>query len=362
MEKENQTEVLNFILIGITDNSDLQTLIFLVILLIYLLTLGGNMTILLLVSQDPHLHTPMYFFLGNLSVIDMSSTTINLHKIFYSYISGDNTISFFACMTQSTSFSTILSSYQIVATTEGASANFVKGFNQKSAVYLCYSSTQEDPVEQVVTDIVILNEKTPLPMGCAYIAEYIDPKITVSKKKRLCVKLLPLNTADQAVCELKITMKKEQLGAPYQRIGEMNGLALWCKKIDASIFKPTPKPRNVVAGMNNLSLDGNRSSAQTTKDFTPKPALDKVPPKPAGRSTLTETAIYDSSNIYGISAIDGIPFTLHPMYENTISSSNAVSSDLNSFPIKTLSDIENEYNYGFVVERTAATRIPPEVY
>ncbi|KAM4641715.1 olfactory receptor 6C1-like [Discoglossus pictus] len=100
MEKENQTEVLNFILIGITDISDLQTLIFLVILFIYLLTLGGNMTILLLVSLDPHLHTPMYFFLGNLSVIDMSSTTFSLHKIFSSYISGDNTISFFACMTQ----------------------------------------------------------------------------------------------------------------------------------------------------------------------------------------------------------------------------------------------------------------------
>ncbi|KAM4641717.1 olfactory receptor 5B12-like [Discoglossus pictus] len=100
MEKENQTEVLNFILIGITDSSDLQTPIFLVILLIYLFTLAGNMTILLLVSLDPHLHTPMYFFLGNLSVIDMSSTTVGLHKIFSSFISGDNTISFFACMTQ----------------------------------------------------------------------------------------------------------------------------------------------------------------------------------------------------------------------------------------------------------------------
>ncbi|KAM4641707.1 uncharacterized protein O3C94_016018 [Discoglossus pictus] len=47
---------------------------------------SGNMTILLLVSLDPHLHTPMYFFLGNLSVIDMSSTTVNLHKIFSSLL------------------------------------------------------------------------------------------------------------------------------------------------------------------------------------------------------------------------------------------------------------------------------------
>ncbi|KAM4641982.1 olfactory receptor 6C1-like [Discoglossus pictus] len=92
--------VLHFILKGITDISDLQTPIFLVVLLIYFFTLGGNMTILLLVSLDPHLHTPMYFFLGNLSVIDMSSTTVSLHKVFSSFISRDNTISFFACMTQ----------------------------------------------------------------------------------------------------------------------------------------------------------------------------------------------------------------------------------------------------------------------
>ncbi|KAM4641716.1 olfactory receptor 6C1-like [Discoglossus pictus] len=110
MEKENQMEVLNFILIGITDNSDLQTPTFLVILLIFLLTLGGNMTILLLVSLDPHLHTPMYFFLGNLSVIDMSSTTVNLHKIFSSFISRDNTISFFAFMTHVFMFSLLTGS------------------------------------------------------------------------------------------------------------------------------------------------------------------------------------------------------------------------------------------------------------
>ncbi|KAM4641701.1 olfactory receptor 8U9-like [Discoglossus pictus] len=116
MEKINQTEVLNFILIGITDNSDLQTPIFLVILLIYLFTLGGNMTILLLVSLDPHLHTPMYFFLGNLSVIDMSTTTISLHKIFSSYISQDNTISFFACMTQAFMFSSFTTDELLILT------------------------------------------------------------------------------------------------------------------------------------------------------------------------------------------------------------------------------------------------------
>ncbi|MEE6525166.1 hypothetical protein FKM82_025007, partial [Ascaphus truei] len=62
----------------------------------------------------------------------------------------------------------------IVATMEGASANFVKGFGQRSAVYLCCSTVPESHMGQVITEIHILSDKTPLPVGCAYIGEYID--------------------------------------------------------------------------------------------------------------------------------------------------------------------------------------------
>ncbi|KAM4641794.1 olfactory receptor 5AR1-like [Discoglossus pictus] len=57
------------------------------------------MTILVLVCLDHHLHTPMYFFLGNLSLVDMSTSTITLHKILSNFITRDNTISLFACRT-----------------------------------------------------------------------------------------------------------------------------------------------------------------------------------------------------------------------------------------------------------------------
>ncbi|XP_053545576.1 olfactory receptor 6C1-like [Bombina bombina] len=96
----NQTTVTYFIIKGISDVPQLQTPIFLVVLLIYLMTLGGNMTILQLVCQDPHLHTPMYFFLGNLSVLDMSYTTVILHKVLITFISGDNTVSYRSCLAQ----------------------------------------------------------------------------------------------------------------------------------------------------------------------------------------------------------------------------------------------------------------------
>ncbi|XP_063791799.1 multivesicular body subunit 12A isoform X2 [Pseudophryne corroboree] len=235
----------------------------------------------------------------------------------------------------------------VAATTEGASANFVKGFNQKSALYLCYSTTPES-TELVITDVIILSEKSPLPVGFAFIGEYIDAKVTVPKKKRLCANWSPIHTAGSAVSEIKLTVKNKQLGPPYTRIGDMSGLALWCKKVPVSAPKPTPKPRNITSGIRGLSLDTS-SPAQPSTDLAPAPV---VSPKPGGKSP---NPIYEAG-IYGVSAIDGIPFTIHPMFESKAAGNDIISSNFRDLRIKTLADIENEYNYGFVVERTACAR------
>ncbi|OCT67957.1 hypothetical protein XELAEV_18039255mg [Xenopus laevis] len=248
----------------------------------------------------------------------------------------------------------------IVATVEGASANFVKGFNQKSAVYLGYSTVPEG-LEQVITDIQMLNEKTVLPVGYAFIGEHLDPKISVPKKKRLCVKQMPMHTAETAVCEIKLSMKSKQFGAPYERIGEISGLVFWCRKGSVSAPKPTPKPRNITSGIKGLSLDSNTAVQPVRRASAPNPDAGQAVPLSNGKWGLSENAIYDSSNIYGISAIDGIPFTIHPMFENTINNSSVAASDFRDLHIKTLSEIESEYNYGFVVEKTAAARIPPRL-
>ncbi|XP_075053838.1 olfactory receptor 8D1-like [Mixophyes fleayi] len=100
MNVTNQTTRTYFIIKGISDVPMLQIPIFLLVLFIYLLTLGGNMSIFLLVCLDPRLHTPMYFFLCNLSALDMSCSTVTLHKILISFLTGDKTVSVHACMTQ----------------------------------------------------------------------------------------------------------------------------------------------------------------------------------------------------------------------------------------------------------------------
>ncbi|KAG8552799.1 hypothetical protein GDO81_003071 [Engystomops pustulosus] len=79
---------------------DLQLPIFLLALHIYLITISGNLIIFLLVSVDCHLHTPMYFFLANLSILDMSSSTITLYMILVGFVSGSRMVSYGGCISQ----------------------------------------------------------------------------------------------------------------------------------------------------------------------------------------------------------------------------------------------------------------------
>ncbi|KAM3912179.1 putative olfactory receptor 2W6 [Leptodactylus fuscus] len=95
----NQTSISYFIILGISDDPHLELLIFLLVLLMYLFTVSGNLTILV-ACKDSHLHTPMYFFLGNLSIVDICCSTVSLHKILINFIFRDKRVSFLACMAQ----------------------------------------------------------------------------------------------------------------------------------------------------------------------------------------------------------------------------------------------------------------------
>ncbi|XP_063289246.1 olfactory receptor 5AR1-like, partial [Pelobates fuscus] len=100
MGQLNHTVVTYFIIKGISDEPKLQVPIFLLVLFLYLITLGGNMAILLLVCLDYQLHTPMYFFLGNLSIVDMSSATVVLHNTLIIFVTKNRTIPYVTCIAQ----------------------------------------------------------------------------------------------------------------------------------------------------------------------------------------------------------------------------------------------------------------------
>ncbi|XP_030042645.1 olfactory receptor 5V1-like [Microcaecilia unicolor] len=100
IERQNQTQVTAFILLGFSDYPNLQILLFMVFLTIYLVTLIGNLTILTLMCIDSHLHTPMYFFLCNLAILDVCLTSCTLPKMLSIFLMDNKSISFLGCMIQ----------------------------------------------------------------------------------------------------------------------------------------------------------------------------------------------------------------------------------------------------------------------
>ncbi|XP_045652424.1 olfactory receptor 6C2, partial [Ursus americanus] len=96
----NYTAITTFILLGLTDDPQLQTLLFVFLLLTYILSVTGNLTIITLTLVDSHLKTPMYFFLRNFSFLEVSFTTVSIPRFLYSISTGDNTITYNACASQ----------------------------------------------------------------------------------------------------------------------------------------------------------------------------------------------------------------------------------------------------------------------
>ncbi|XP_036063513.1 olfactory receptor 10A4-like [Onychomys torridus] len=97
MEVRNVTE---FVLLGLTSNPRTRVLLFALFLVIYLLTLSGNLLMLLVIGSDSHLHTPMYFFLRHLSFIDAFYSSVIVPKLLRNLISEWKTISSLGCFTQ----------------------------------------------------------------------------------------------------------------------------------------------------------------------------------------------------------------------------------------------------------------------
>ncbi|XP_013216899.2 olfactory receptor 7G2 [Ictidomys tridecemlineatus] len=100
MGARNETDVSNFLLLGLTDDPALQPLIFSLFLSIYLVTILGNLLIILAISCDSRLHTPMYFFLSNLSLADICLSTSTIPKMLVNIQAQQHSITYAGCLSQ----------------------------------------------------------------------------------------------------------------------------------------------------------------------------------------------------------------------------------------------------------------------
>ncbi|XP_027786555.2 olfactory receptor 8G50-like [Marmota flaviventris] len=100
MAEGNHSLVTEFILAGLTDKPELQLPLFLLFLGIYVFTVVGNLGMITLIGLSTHLHTPMYYLLSNLSLVDLCQSTVITPKMLVNFVTEKNTISYVECMTQ----------------------------------------------------------------------------------------------------------------------------------------------------------------------------------------------------------------------------------------------------------------------
>lgn len=99
-EQVNQTAVVEFIILGFQSIPEVQFILFLMFLVIYITTVSGNLLIMALVVTDHHLHNPMFFFLGNLSFLETCYTSTILPRMLANFLTDKYVISLQGCFLQ----------------------------------------------------------------------------------------------------------------------------------------------------------------------------------------------------------------------------------------------------------------------
>ncbi|ELV11159.1 olfactory receptor 1A1 [Tupaia chinensis] len=100
MKKDNESTIPDFILLGVTGQKEHDNVLFILFLFIYPITLTGNLLIILAIHSDSRLHNPMYFFLANLSFVDIFFSSVTIPKTLINHILSSKAISFVGCLTQ----------------------------------------------------------------------------------------------------------------------------------------------------------------------------------------------------------------------------------------------------------------------
>ncbi|XP_038627688.1 olfactory receptor 7D4-like [Tachyglossus aculeatus] len=100
MDRGNQTSISEFLLLGLSDRAEQRQLLFMLFLWMYLLGVLGSLLIILAIRSDPHLHTPMYFFLTNLSLADVCFLSTTVPKMLVNIQTHSKSISYAGCLAQ----------------------------------------------------------------------------------------------------------------------------------------------------------------------------------------------------------------------------------------------------------------------
>ncbi|KAM9793639.1 multivesicular body subunit 12Ba isoform X5 [Syngnathus typhle] len=204
----------------------------------------------------------------------------------------------------------------------------------------------------VLVDMKLIDIKDTLPVGFIPIQETVDTQEQAFRKRRLCIKFIPRDSTEAAICDIRILGRSKQAPPQYTFIGELNNMGIWYRMGTVPRTQESSHTSGVtdIQNVNSISTSASVPPASVTKHFSMT-----LPASFRGKNTTRPDYEHQNSNLYAISAMDGVPFIISEKF----SCASSERMDLIGITIKTLAEIEKEYDYSFRTEHSAAARLPP---
>uniref|UniRef100_A0ABI8A2A4 Multivesicular body subunit 12B n=1 Tax=Felis catus TaxID=9685 RepID=A0ABI8A2A4_FELCA len=229
--------------------------------------------------------------------------------------------------------------YDVVAqTADGVDADLWKDglFKSKVTRYLCFTrsfSKENSHLGNVLVDMKLIDIKDTLPVGFIPIQETVDTQEVAFRKKRLCIKFIPRDSTEAAICDIRIMGRTKQAPPQYTFIGELNSMGIW--------YRMGKVPRN--HDSSQPTTPSQSSAASTPAPNLPRHISLTLPATFRGRNSTRADYEYQHSNLYAISAMDGVPFMISEKFSCVPESMQPF--DLLGITIKSLAEIEKEHKH-----------------
>ncbi|XP_036094356.1 multivesicular body subunit 12B isoform X2 [Rousettus aegyptiacus] len=187
--------------------------------------------------------------------------------------------------------------YDVVAqTADGVDADLWKDglFKSKVTRYLCFTrsfSKENSHLGNVLVDMKLIDIKDTLPVGFIPIQETVDTQEVAFRKKRLCIKFIPRDSTEAAICDIRIMGRTKQAPPQYTFIGELNSMGIW--------YRMGRVPRN--HDSSQPTTPSQSSSASTPAPSLPRHISLTLPATFRGRNSTRADYEYQHSNLYAIS-------------------------------------------------------------
>ncbi|XP_078282119.1 multivesicular body subunit 12B-like isoform X1 [Rhinoraja longicauda] len=246
-------------------------------------------------------------------------------------------------------------SYEVISqTADGLDADLWKDalFKSKVTRYLCFTrsfSKENSHLGNVLVDMKLIDLKDTLPVGFIPIQETVDTQESAFRKRRLCIKFIPRDSTEAAICDVKIFGKSKQAPPQYTFIGELNNMGIWYR------MGKVPRTQEIPTSTTKTSFTSSSSSCAPN---LPRHVSLTLPASFRNKTLGTRPDFeHQTSSLYAISAMDGVPFTVSEKFASAIET--VQPDELMGITIKSLAEIEREYDYSFRTEQSAAARLPP---